>query len=158
MDRRRLARDLSLAGLLLATLGLAACSNGKEGGQVPITTASEQARRHFLEGRRLVESLRGTDARESFQKAVEEDDSFALAHLYLAYTAPNNNEFFECYSRALALADRVSEGERLMIRAIEARVRSDPVTQEKLYRELVDKHPDSDKVAVAQKRIKSLDQ
>ena len=41
--------------------------------KMPITTASEEARKLYLEGRDLLERLRGTDARRLFEQAVAKD-------------------------------------------------------------------------------------
>ena len=58
------------------------------GEKIPVTTSSKEALAEFLEGRTLVDNLRLTDAIPHFQKAVAQDPGFALAHLYLAQTAP----------------------------------------------------------------------
>ena len=61
----RVARALPL----LICIGLAACG-AERGDTVPISTASEEALAHYLEGRDLGEKLRSTDAHRFFEQAV----------------------------------------------------------------------------------------
>ena len=79
--------------------------------KIPISTSSEEARKAYLEGRDLAEKLRATDAHERYKQAVARDPNFALAHLGLANTSATAVEFFDELGRAVALADRVSEGD-----------------------------------------------
>jgi tetratricopeptide (TPR) repeat protein len=139
------ARSLALGGLALALAALPACAPTEEPGKMPVTTTSEEARRLFLEGRGLADNLRGTDAREFFEKAVELDESFALAHLYLVFSGPTANERFASLERARAAAERVSEGERLWIEAVDAAVRSDPAAQERSFRRLAELYPEDER-------------
>lgn len=97
--------------------------------KIPVTTASDEALDAFLKGRWLLDNLRLTDAHEYFQKAVEADPNFALAHLRVANTAPTNPEFFEALRRAVETSDGASEGERLLIAAFEAAVAGQPEVQ-----------------------------
>ena len=95
------------------------------GGKIPITTSSDEARKLYLEGRDLLEKLRGTDARRLFEQAVAKDQSFALAYVGLANTSGTNGEFVDATTHAVALADKVSEGERHVILALDAGMRGD---------------------------------
>lgn len=95
-------------------------------GKLPITTSSEDAKRLYLQGRDLLEKLRGTDARRLFEQAVAKDSDFALAHVGLANTSGTTKEFIHAATRAAALASRVSEGERHLILALEAGLKGDP--------------------------------
>ena len=65
--------------------------------------------------RDLFEKLRGTDGRERFEQAAAKDPGFALAHVGLANTAPSAKEFFAALDRAVALADKASAPEQLLI-------------------------------------------
>lgn len=109
---------------------------------IPITTASQEARAAYLEGRTLLESLRGTDARPHFQRATELDPSFAMAHLGMANTAPSAVEFFAAFERAVAAADAASDGERLLIHAFAAGVNGEPARQKELLDTLLAAYPD----------------
>ncbi|HKE16199.1 MAG TPA: tetratricopeptide repeat protein [Kofleriaceae bacterium] len=113
--------------------------------KIPITTSSEEARKAYLEGRDLAEKLRATDAHERYKEAVARDPSFALAHLGLANTSATAVEFFDELGRAVALADRVSEGERLLIQGTDAGARGDPARQKQLVVQLTRQFPNDER-------------
>lgn len=143
MTSRRSSAALRL-GLALALAGVASLAFAADAappGKVPITTASPDARAAYLQGRDLAERLRVQEARPFFEKAVAADPQFALAWLGLANTQPSPKAFFEKIARAVALADPVSDGERLVIRGADAGGRGDVAAQLKLYEELVQKFP-----------------
>jgi tetratricopeptide (TPR) repeat protein len=131
--------------LTLAVLGAAASSAAAQtshaAGSIAITTTSEAARADFVKGRSLAENLRLEDSRQFFRSAIAKDPGFALAHLNLATSAPTGTEFFEHLGHAVKLADKVSPGERLMIRGAEAGANADPARQLELYQKLVADHP-----------------
>ena len=87
--------------------------------KIPITTKSEEARREYLAGRTLVENLRNTDSINHFRKAVALDPTFALAHLALSNAAPTATEFQSERALAVKYLDKSSEGEQLLIQAVE---------------------------------------
>jgi len=130
-----------LASLLLAGTALAETGTGK----VPITTSSEEARQLYIQGRDLIEKLRAADAYPILEKAVAKDPGFALAYLQLANAAPTNQTFFNALKQAVALAGKVSDGERLMILGLDAGVNSNPEGQRKMYTELVEKFPNDER-------------
>ena len=145
--RRALTPHLCL-GLVLA-LGAAAAQASPadqapaagQSGKVPITTSSAAARADYLEARGLVERLRAQDARPLFQKAVAADPSFALGWLGLAGAQASAKEFFADLDHAVALLDKASPGEQLMIRAAQAGSHGDNATQTRLYHQLVEMYP-----------------
>jgi tetratricopeptide (TPR) repeat protein len=94
--------------------------------KMPITTASGDARRLYLQGRDLLEKLRATDARRLFEQAVAADPAFALGYVGLANTSGTTKEFVEATTRAAGLAATVSEGERHLILALDAGLKGDP--------------------------------
>ena len=96
------------------------------GDKVPITTTSAEAKKLYVDGRDLLERLRGTDGRRLFEQAVAKDENFALAYVGLANTSGTNREFVDAVTKAVALADKVSEGERHQILALEAGLKGDP--------------------------------
>jgi tetratricopeptide (TPR) repeat protein len=136
MSRRS---TLHAARLSLFLLPLAALAAGAE--KIPITTTSEEARQLYIQGRDANEKLRGTDAYALFEKAVAKDPNFALGYLGLTQTAPTNQTFFAALKKAVALADKVSEGERLEILGAQAGVLGDVEGQRRMYTELVAKFP-----------------
>src|SRR5262245_29724575 len=89
-------------------------------GTIRTTTAAEEARTLYVKARDLAEKLRATDAHAVYGQALARDKDFALAHLGFANTSARTKEFFESLGRAVALADKVSPGEALVIRGAEA--------------------------------------
>src|SRR5215831_9160880 len=83
--------------------------------KIPITTSSDAARQEFLEGRSLAERLRVTDSVAHFDKAIALDPSFGAAELARATASPTGTEFLDHLHKAVALADRLSDGEKLQI-------------------------------------------
>jgi hypothetical protein len=83
--------------------------------KIPITTSSEEARQLYLKGRDLSEKLRATDARPFFEQAAAKDPSFALAQVGLANTDGTAKEFFAATAKAVALAEKASAPERLLV-------------------------------------------
>ena len=94
---------------------VAGCGLGKksQAGKIGITTASKEARQAYLVARDLAEGQRGQNSIEHYQQAVSLDPDFALAELGLANTSPTAKEAFEHLHKAVSLAGKVSEGERL---------------------------------------------
>ena len=122
--------------IILSTAVLTAgfgCSGGDDEGQtVPITTTSVKARELYNKGRDLAENDRNQESIEYFEKALELDPNFAMAHIRLAFTAATTGDFLEHYNAALARVDSVSEGERLWILGVQAAVNGDPALQQQL--------------------------
>lgn len=139
---------LALPLFLAAPTAWAAESPSAGQGKIPITTASPAAREAYLKGRDLFEKLRGQEARPFFAQAVAADPGFALAHLGLANTQPSAKEFFASLATAVALGDKVSEGERLLIRGADAGGRGDNDQQVKFYQELTGKFPHDERALV----------
>jgi tetratricopeptide (TPR) repeat protein len=83
---------------------------------VPLTTSSESARQHLLLGLRALDVGTVPAARAHFERAVAADESFALGHLYSAFTATSLPSYRTHLERAVQLADRASLAEQLMIR------------------------------------------
>ncbi len=151
----RLVFKLLPAALALALTGCAGgepppeptldSSSSRSRIKIPVTTRSDEALDLFLEARALTDRLHTREARPLFLEAIDQDRYFALAHLQLAATSTSAREFFETMERAVALSEVVSEGERLMILAQDAGVRSDPVQQLELLRRLVALYPDDER-------------
>jgi tetratricopeptide (TPR) repeat protein len=122
-------KRMPLLGLLpvCAVLILAAAADPGDG-KIPVTTKSEQARKEFLLGRKLVDNLRLTDAIAHFDRAIALDPTFALAELARANVAPTAKDFRAHLDKAIALSAGASEGERLAIQAAEAGAVGDAAT------------------------------
>ena len=113
--------------------------------RIPITTSSEEARQLYLEGRDLVEKLRATDARALFQQAAAKDPGFALAQVGLANSAGTAKEFFDAVARAVSLADKASEPEKLLVCALDAGAKGEPSRQKDCLTRLVAACPDDER-------------
>jgi tetratricopeptide (TPR) repeat protein len=83
--------------------------------EVPITTSSKEALKLFLDGEEKIENAEMANATQLLNKATELDKNFALAYLYLAFSGGGANTFNQNIDKAVSLAEKVSEGERLRI-------------------------------------------
>jgi len=113
--------------------------------RIPITTSSEEARQLYLKGRDLAEKLRATDARALFQQAAGKDAGFAMAQVGLANSAGTAKEFFDAVARAVSLADKATEPEKLVVCALDAGARGEPSRQEDCLTRLVAACPDDER-------------
>lgn len=114
-------------------------------GKIAVTTSSEEARKEFLAGRDLSEKLRITDSIAHFDKAISLDPNFALAELNRANVSPTAKEFFEHLKKAVALADKASDGERMLIQANEAGANANPTKQKEILEKLVAAYPNDER-------------
>src|ERR1700733_8326438 len=138
MRRMKSARVVLVFAFALGTLALTACSKTKvaevaaassDAAKIPITTTSEEARKGFGEGRGLSDRVLWHEAVHHFDKAIALDPEFASAELARANNSNTAKEFFEHQKKALALADKASEGEKLLIWANEAAANGEVVKQ-----------------------------
>src|SRR5260370_8027371 len=136
---------LCAASLLASDSRAADPQKKEESDKIPVTTSSEEARQLYLKGRARTEKLRATDSRRLYEQAAEKDKTFALAQLGLANSAGSAKEFFEAVSRAVALADKASEPERLMILGLDAGVKGDMAGQKALYTKLTANYPNDER-------------
>jgi tetratricopeptide (TPR) repeat protein len=127
--------------LLLPALALAA-----DPATLPITTTSPEARALYLEGRDLVERLKGTEAHLKTDQAVKKDPQFALAWLQWAQTSGTAKDFLAGMEKAVANASHASDGEQKFIQAAEAGNRSRPADQERLLGELAKQFPNDPRI------------
>src|SRR5690348_3234883 len=109
---------------------------------VSLTTSSAEARDLYLKGRTLAEQLRFQDGRKLFEQAAAADPTFAMAHYQLAVTSATAKDFFAHLKEAVALSDKATDGERLMIRILEANGNAKPKEGLELTEQLVAKYPD----------------
>jgi tetratricopeptide (TPR) repeat protein len=138
----------TLGGILLLTTLVGACAPKPQTAdttaakaRIPITTASDAARDHYLAGREMADKFHFAEARSHFAQAIEADPDFALAYFDMANSATTNQQFFDNLREAKARVDSVSEGERLMILATAAGVDSDPAAQQEHLEALVAAYP-----------------
>jgi tetratricopeptide (TPR) repeat protein len=118
-----------------------AASEAVSQSKIPVTAQSGVARRLYAKGLEYADQLRFLEAREKFQQAIVEDPDFAMAHYYLALNSPTAKAFRIHVDQAAALADKVSGGERLLIRALEANANADPAKGLEYAKEAAAKYP-----------------
>ena len=120
---RPATRLITAAPVLGALLMLGACkttqsitSQGSVSVQeYRITTASADARSHYMVGERLLDVGRPDEAKLHFRKAVELDSTFAYAYLGIAQSAASTQEFKENVDAAARFMDGKSDGEKLLL-------------------------------------------
>ncbi|MEJ2543190.1 MAG: tetratricopeptide repeat protein [Calditrichaceae bacterium] len=132
---------VALAGSIWI-LSLISCSQNDK---IPITTSSKDALENYLQGRDLFDKLQAQESVPYFKAAIEADPNFAIAYLNLAFTAPSNKEFFENLNKAVALIDKISEGEKLWIKGVEAGVNGFPMKQRDYYEMLIKRYPNDER-------------
>jgi len=147
-------RSVLVAALLLIVATWTACSKtsasgntapSSDAGKVAITTKSNDARAEFLQGRDLSEKLLAQDSLQHFEKAIALDPDFATAELARANNSPTAKEFFEHLNKAVSLADKTSDGEKLFILANEAGANGDVVKQKAALDKLVAEYPNDER-------------
>ena len=148
---------LFLSMVIAAVIVLSGCAKVEEGGpvasnksnsesgKIPVTTSSEEARKEFLQGRDLSEKLLIQDSIQHFDKAISLDPNFALAELNRAQVSPTGKEFFEHLKKAVALADKASNGERLLILGNDAGANGNVVKQKEYLDQLVAAYPNDER-------------
>jgi tetratricopeptide (TPR) repeat protein len=141
---------LSAAVIMLSAAALIGCNQAKsptsasaasEGGKIPITTKSDEAKNEFLQGRALADKLLAQDSLAHFDRAISLDPEFASAELARANASPTTGEFFQHQQKAASLADKASEGEKLLILANQAGANGDAGKQKEYLEKLVTEYP-----------------
>jgi len=120
-------------------------ATNSESGKIPVTTASEEARKEFLHGRDLSEKLLIQDSIQYFDRAIALDPNFAIAELNRANVSPTGKEFFEHLKKAVALSDKASNGERLLILGNEAGANGNAAKQKEYLDQLVAAYPNDER-------------
>jgi tetratricopeptide (TPR) repeat protein len=147
-------RFASIAVLVVSTAIWIACNQttnnvsaaaSSDGGKIPLTTKSEDAKNEFLQGRALSDKLLGQDSLQHFDKAIALDPEFASAELARADNSPTAKEFFEHLNKAVSLADKGSEGEKILILATQSGANGDTVKQEDYLKKLVAAYPNDER-------------
>jgi tetratricopeptide (TPR) repeat protein len=163
MSRNRFT-PLLLAIIVAATVALAGCATADQSaskgpvatntdpnasGKIPVTTSSEEARKEFLQGRDLNEKLLIQDSIAHFDKAISLDQNFASAELSRAAVSPTGKEFFDHLKKAVSLADKASNGEKLLIFGTEAGANGNVAKQKEYFEQLVAAYPNDERANFA---------
>lgn len=110
---------------------------------VPVTTASADARNHFLQGQRELDLSRNFEALDHFKRAVAADSTFAIAYLNVANTGNSLDEFKTNLARAERLAAGASDFEQLQIQIARKGLENDASGQLATAEQLVARYPES---------------
>ena len=110
---------------------------------LPTTTASADARNHYLQGVRESDLTRTFDAFDHFKAAVAADSTFAIAWLGLANSSQSLADFKAYLARAEANAAKASDAEQLQIQIARRGFDGDASGQLTLAQQLVAKYPQS---------------
>ena len=94
------------------------------GSLADVSTHSAVAYRYYVEGVRAFTRRELTRADSLFRAALREDSTFAMAWFYHAHSTSESP--MRAFARAVALSDKVSERERLIIRTVWALASSSP--------------------------------
>ena len=118
---------------------------GSNSGKMPITSRSNEAVALYARGRTLNENLQPHEAYALFQQAIALDPTFAMGEYALASTAPTAKHAREHLDKALALAPGASDGERLLIRAMQARIDANPTAVQQYAESLATRYPNDER-------------
>jgi uncharacterized protein (TIGR02246 family) len=120
--------------LLVATATLAHAQ------RMPITTTSDAARVHYVQGEHAAGNVDFDRALPHLDAALAADPAFAMAHLYRAVLAPAD-ERDEHIRLATTHAARASDAERQMIESYAASLRADHDREGELLTALAERFP-----------------
>lgn len=123
--------------------------NAAASGKIPVTTASDEARKEFLQGRDLQEKLLIQDSIAHFDRAISLDPNFAWAELNRAQVSPTGKEFFDHLKKAVTLAGKASNGEKLLVLGTEAGANGNAAKQKELLEQLVAAYPNDERAQFA---------
>lgn len=109
-----------------------------------VTTKSPEAYRAYVAGLELWDKLYITEAIAAFSRAIELDKNFAMAYFYLSsvqsfsgLNAASRNSL----KKAIELADKTTERERLQIFALNYEQQNNLPMAVKVYEQLLDRYP-----------------
>ena len=123
--------------LATATLATATLAHAQ---RMPLTTTSDAARMHYVQGEAATGNVDFARARAHFDAAIAADPSLAMAHLYRAVLS-GGAERDEHMRHATAAAPRASEPERQMIESYAANLREDHAREGTLLTGLAGRFP-----------------
>jgi tetratricopeptide (TPR) repeat protein len=117
--------------------------------EVPVTTSSKDALSLFLAGRDKFENLELSAASTLFDQAIQKDPDFALAYLYRSQSGGGYNVYRQNLEKAVALSEKVSEGEKMEIAYAKTSVDGNGQKQKESLDQLLSAFP-------GDKRVQSL--
>jgi tetratricopeptide (TPR) repeat protein len=109
--------------------------------EMPISTSSKEALASFQKARDLAENVEFSAATPLLESAIAKDPNFALAYMFLANAGGGFAAFQKNAGAAVALVDKVSPGERLMLLSLKAQVDNDQTARRENAEALVKMFP-----------------
>ena len=109
------------------------------------TTESFAALKAYLEGEREMRAMRRADAVAAYQRAVAEDGEFGLAWYRLGVAALWSRQpqlAWQAAEKALEHGARLTDRDRTLLEAFHALLRGAHTEAERLYRDIVEVHPE----------------
>jgi tetratricopeptide (TPR) repeat protein len=114
--------------------------------EIPVTTKSKEALKYFLEGRDKNEDEELVAAAALLDKAIKLDPAFAKAYLYRSLSGGGDDVFHQNLDKAVSLADKVSEGEKLEILLFKAWADGNNQKQKEIIDQLLKSFPSDKRV------------
>ncbi len=143
-----------IISILLALHALLLIGCGKE---LPrLTTSSPKALQYYSEGVSLFDNFYFTEAEEAFAKAIQEDSAFAMAWARSAvrcFASDEEREAKEEIERAIRLAPRATERERLFISMWNHRIHYDRDRAMEVADSIIERYPNETEVYVFKGRL-----
>lgn len=136
---------LILIAILLAYFFVSGCTKPVDNSKIAVTTTSEEAKADYQKGRDLFEKLRQRESLQYFESAFAKDNKFAMAYYYHTLANPTAKGFFEDLNNAVANAEIVSDGEKLIILALKAGVDGNQKLQEEHLKKLIELYPNDER-------------
>ncbi len=109
--------------------------------QIPITTSSPDAKALVEKAVGQMENLRFSEAVDNLTKAVGLDHDCAFAYYCLAMCATTPTDARAQITKAVALADKVSDGERMLIQSFQSQLNGDMLGSTATLQKLVTMYP-----------------
>jgi len=117
----------------------------KEPSVAKVTTHSQEAYRYFLEGVDYEYKFYDAEAEKSLKKALELDSTFGMAYYWLAVTQAyegDNRAARETITKAAKYTDKMTQKEKLYIKAFEAYITGDYSQAITGLKKIVESYPD----------------
>jgi Tfp pilus assembly protein PilF len=113
--------------------------------EMPVTTSSKEALNLFLNGEENFNNANAVEAKKLLSKAIELDENFAMAYLYMAFVG-GPDTYKNNMDKALSLSDKVSAGERLKIQYYKAFGENNDSKEKEYANQLLQMYPEDKKV------------
>ena len=115
--------------------------------KMPVTTSSKEARQLFMEAREAYEMFKYERATSLFEKALELDPSFAMAHIYIAMNERRNTDLARMHlNEALDRLSQISRGEKHRILYIQSFFESNEKSRKKHLQALLELYPKDERI------------